>query len=114
MVYFTPPDKNDSFTRIILDGREYLLRFSYNYKGGFWTFGVYANESTPVVAGIKIVPCFTLNNYFTEVVKMPRGVFGVITTRDKVGRNDFVDGTAEFIFATLEEVEEIKKEAINV
>ena len=45
---------------------------------------------------------------------MPRGVFGVITTRDKVGRNDFVDGTAEFIFATLEEVEEIKKEAINV
>ena len=66
MVYFTPPDKNDSFTRIILDGDEYLFRFSYNYEGEFWTLGIYQSEEAPIVAGMKITPCFPVNWYPTN------------------------------------------------
>ena len=84
MVYFTPPDKNDSFTRIILDGDEYLFRFSYNYEGEFWTLGI----------------------YLRQYIKLPKGVLGVMTQLDKIGRNDFIDGNAQFVYVTYDEFNE--------
>ena len=29
----TVPDYNDSFSRVVLAGKEYLIRFSYNFSG---------------------------------------------------------------------------------
>jgi hypothetical protein len=113
MQYFTPPDENSSFTRIVLDGNEYLLRFDYNYKGEYWTFGIYENEDTPIVANIKVVPMFPVNYYFNKLVNVPNGIFGVITNKEKIGRNDFIDGNAQFFYATDEEVEAALEEVEN-
>lgn len=106
MVYFTPPDKNDSFTRIVLDGDECLFRFSYNYTGGFWVMGIYQNENLPIVAGMKILPSFPVNWYFRQYVELPKGVLGVITKLDKIGREDFVNGKAQFVYVTYDEFKE--------
>ena len=54
------PEYNDSFSRVVLSGKEYLIRFSYNYAGNYWTFGIYDGNRSPYVAGIKIVPKYSL------------------------------------------------------
>lgn len=35
-----PPDYNDSFSRVILNGTEYFLRFTWNDLAARWMFGV--------------------------------------------------------------------------
>ena len=106
MEYFTPPDQNDSLTRIVLDGAEYLFRFSYNYVGNYWSMGIYQNEDTPIVANIKIVPQFPINWHLRQFVNLPNGVLGVVTKLDRIGRDDFVNGNAQFVYITKDEVEE--------
>ena len=34
------PDMNDSISRIVLSGKQYQLRFTWNDTGGYWTFGL--------------------------------------------------------------------------
>ena len=58
------PEYNDSFSRVVLNGKEYLIRFSYNYEGNYWTFGIYDGNRSPYVAGIKIVPNSPLNFFY--------------------------------------------------
>ena len=41
------PEYNDSFSRVVLNGKEYLIRFSYNYEGNYWTFGSYYGNGSP-------------------------------------------------------------------
>ena len=60
----------------------------------------YDDQMAPIVVGIKIVPRFVLNLFY-GVWQGPFGVFGVITQNDRVGRNDFNDGTAKFIFCPV-------------
>lgn len=105
MQYFTPPDKNDSLTRIVLDGTEYLFRFSYNYQGSFWVMGIYKSDDVPIVAGLKIVPQFPLNWYFRQRIDLPNGILGVVTKLNSIGRNDFVNGQAQFVYISKSEVE---------
>ena len=57
----TVPDYNDSFSRVVLAGKEYLIRFSYNFSGDYWTFGIFDHNRNPYVQGIKIVPNSPLN-----------------------------------------------------
>ncbi len=103
------PDMNDSFSRVVLQGREYLLRLTYNDTGDFWTFGLYRSEDDPIITEIKIVPCFPLNRYF-DTSDMPDGIFGAITNLERVGRNAFVNGEAQFVFIPTEELtEEVKR-----
>ena len=40
-VVITPPDMHDSFSRVVLNNTEYLIRFTYNDTGDYWTFGLY-------------------------------------------------------------------------
>lgn len=105
MLSFVPPDKNDSFTRIVLDGEEYLFKFSYNYDGGFWTMGVYADERTAIIAGVKIVPSFPINWHFRQYIDLPNGVIGVVTSLEKIGRKDFMNGKAKFVYLSTSEIE---------
>lgn len=105
MQYITPPDLNDSFSRVVLSGKECLLRFTYNDTAGYWSFGIYDQEETPVVASIKIVPNFPLT-FFHENTDLPSGVFGVVTDLEKVGRNDFINGKALFAFIPFEDLEQ--------
>ena len=105
MVYIQPPDMNDSFSRLVLQGKEYLVRFTYSYTDDSWTFGIYKETSVPIITGIKLVPCFPINRYF-HTSDMPDGVFGVLTALDRVGRTAFSNGDAKFVFIPADELTE--------
>jgi hypothetical protein len=95
------PDINDSFSRVTLSGKQYLIRFSYNDTGGYWTFGLYSIQKEPIAQGIKIVPNFPLNLSCASD-EMPPGIFGVYTDLQRVGRNDFLNGKAIFAYIPAE------------
>lgn len=101
MTIIEVPDMNDSVSRIVLNGKAYLIRFTWNEKGGYWKFGLYNTQSEPIVIGIKIVPRYPLNLFY-GVAKLPDGVFGVQTKLNHIGRNDFRDGRAQFVFCPVE------------
>lgn len=42
------PDLNDSMSRVVLNGKAYLIRFTWNDRGGFWKFGLYDTQSQPI------------------------------------------------------------------
>ena len=100
------PDMNDSMSRIVLDGTAYFIRFTYNDTGDYWTFGVYNALSEPIVIGIKIVPEFPLNIFY-GVAKLPEGIFAALSKLDRIGRNDFKDGKAQFVFLPAEEIKKL-------
>ena len=91
------PDMNDSVSRIVLNGQQYNIRFTYNDTCDYWKFSLYDSQMEPIVLGIKIVPQFPLNVFY-GVSKIPSGIFGTMTKLERIGRNDFLDGKAEFIF----------------
>ncbi len=95
------PDMNDSVSRIVLSGKAYLIRFTYNDTCDYWKFSLYDTQNEPIALGIKIVPRFPLNVFY-GVTKLPDGVFGVMTKLDRIGRNDFLNGNAQFIFCPVE------------
>lgn len=95
------PDINDSISRVVLSGTEYLIRFSFNDTGNYWKFSLYSSLNEPIVVGIKIVPNFPLNVFY-GVSKMPNGFFGVKSKLERIGRNDFVNGNASFIFCPVD------------
>lgn len=109
MTIISLPDMNDSFSRVVLKGKEYLIRLTYNSTGDYWTFGIYLSEDTPIITAIKIVPSFPLNSFF-YTSEMPNGIFGVLTQLERVGRGAFRNGEAQFVFIPSEELtEEVKK-----
>ena len=81
-------------------GTQYLIRFTYNDTADYWTFGLYTPLNVPVVIGIKIIPNFPLNLFY-GVTSLPFGVFVVMTNLDHIGRDDFRNGKAKFIFAPV-------------
>lgn len=95
------PDMNDSMSRIVLNNTPYHIRFTYNLTGDYWKFSLYDSLKEPIAYGIKIVPRFPLN-VFSGVADLPFGVFGVMTTLDRVGRDDFKEGRVQFIFCPAE------------
>lgn len=91
------PDMNDSVSRVVLSGKQYLIRFTWNDTGGYWCFGVFDALSAPILVGVKIVPRFPLNLFY-GIAELPQGVFGVFTELDRIGRGDFLNGKASFAF----------------
>ena len=95
------PNLNDSVSRVVLNGTAYLIRFTYNDTCDYWKFSLYNSQNEPIVLGIKIVPRFPLNVFY-GVTKLPNGELGVMTKLDRIGRYDFRDGKAQFLFAPVE------------
>lgn len=100
-IEITPPDYHDSFSRVVLSGVQYLIRFTYIDTFDYWTFGLYTTMKEPIVEGIKIVPQFPLNLFYSNR-NMPNGVFGVFTELEKVGKGDFLNGKAIFSYIPAE------------
>ncbi len=95
------PDMNDSVSRITLDGKQYQIRFTYNDTGGYWSFGLMDSLGNPLLTGVKIVPEFPLNLFYgTE--NLPVGVFAALTELARIGRKDFLDEKAKFVFIPAE------------
>lgn len=105
MFYIDVPDMNDSISVITIDEKEYGLRFTYNEKNDYWSFGVYDEYEEPIVAMTKIVPNFPLlEAYFDS--RLPDGIFGCISDFKKVSRHSFVKKDAEFVFIPNAELED--------
>lgn len=96
------PDMNDSLSRVTLGEVYCQIRFTYNDTKDYWTFGIYTDKGEPVAIGIKIVPKMVLNLFF-GANELPYGVFGVLTSLDRIGRDDFKTGNAKFIFCPADE-----------
>ena len=60
-------------------------------------FGVYTAERQPIVSGVKVVPKWPLTHCYPGS-GLPDGSFGVITDKAEVGRGDFLDNTALFVY----------------
>lgn len=103
--YINVPNMNDSFSRVILRKKEYLMRFMYNGTYDYWSFGVYDIDKNILLQQRKIVPLAPLT-HFDLSVRIPDGVFGCFTNLRHVGRNDFVNGKAEFAFIPWEDLAE--------
>ena len=96
---------NDSVSSLSIDGKEYGLRFTYNEKFDYWSFGLYDAQLNPIVAMTRIVPNFPIFHFYTSK-DIPDGVFGCISDKDEVGRYAFKDKTAEFVYIPNTELEE--------
>lgn len=70
--------------RVILDGREYVLRFDWNGREGRWYLGLETAEGSPLYRGIKIVADWPL---FRRLVS-PEAPIGMIVARDITGRGE--------------------------
>ena len=105
MVYIEVPDQNDSFCRVVLDEREVLLRFTYNASHDYWSFGVYDLEERPILAMCKIIPLSPLTHFYGSL-ELPRGVFGVLTELEHIGRRAFIGKEARFVFIPTSDLEE--------
>ena len=78
------PDMNDSFSRVVLNGTAYLMRFTWNDTAQRWMWGLYTTDRT------AIMPYGHLG--------LPAGAFGAISELEAVGRQDFLNGNAQFVF----------------
>ena len=96
------PDMNDSYSRVVLDGTEYNIRFTWNDTAQRWSFGLFTMQMEPIAVGIRIVPRFPLNLQLSDN-RVPFGVFGVYTDLPSVGRNDFTEGNAIFAYISVDQ-----------
>lgn len=97
MLYIKVPDMNDSMSTLTIDGQEYVLRFTYNEKYDYWSFGLYDTARDPILSMVRIVPNFPIFHFYTGT-GIPDGVFGCLSDLDTVGRDAFKDKTAEFVY----------------
>ena len=105
MLFIEVPDMNDSVSTLSIDGKEYGLRFTYNEKFDFWSFGLYDEDNEPIIAMTRIVPNFPIFHFYTDT-DIPEGVFGCLSDLAEVGRYAFVNKTAEFVYIPNVELEE--------
>lgn len=98
------PNLNDSFSRVVLDGTQYLIRFTWNDTAGRWSFGIYTMQREPLAVGLRMVPRFPLNLQIVDE-RFPTGIFGVYSENDTVGRQDFIDGKAVFAYVSRQGVQ---------
>ena len=91
------PDENDSFSRVVLDSVQYLIRFTWNDTAGRWTFGLYTMQRECLVSGIKLVSRFPLNLQIVDD-RFPAGIFGVYSDFETIERNSFIEGKSAFSY----------------
>lgn len=91
------PYYNDSFIRLVIKNKAYLVRFSYLKACDTWTFGIYDIQYNPIVIGLKLVPGIPLNIQYIDKA-LPPVYWGVQTKLDRVGYRDFWDGNASLFY----------------
>jgi len=95
------PDMNDSFSRVALDGAQYLIRFTWNDTARRWSFGLFTAQREPLAQGVRMVPRFPLNLQIVDD-RFPAGAFGVFSDFESVGRDDFANGNAAFAYLSAD------------
>ena len=103
MLYIEVPNMNDSVSTLSIDGKTYKLRFTYNEKYDFWSFGLQDANGNPIVAMTRIVPNFPIFHFYSSK-DIPDGIFGCLSDTAEVGRYAFVNKTAEFVYIPNAEI----------
>ena len=98
MVEFEIHFNNDSFSRVVLDGREYYLRTTYNTQHDFWTFGVWSSFDELLYA-VKLVPGIPLNKY-VYAENAPKGLFYCFCAEKQVTRRAVRDKAAYMVYVS--------------
>ena len=96
------PDMNDSFSRVVLGGTQYLIRFTWNDTARRWSFGLFTIQRKPLAQGVRMIPRFPLNLQIVDD-RFPKGIFEVYSDFESVERNDFINGRANFAYLHPEE-----------
>lgn len=104
MIKIEVPNLNDSTSRITLEGREFLLRFTYNPTYDYWTLGLYTVNYVPLIPMTKIVPNVSLLHYYTYT-ELPEGVFMCVSEKDRIGKEDFINDRAKLVYMTSAELD---------
>lgn len=94
------PHFHDSFSRIVLKGEVYEIRFSYNNATDCWKFGLFDSRRQPLYQDVKIVPGIPLNHGFCQP-PYPKVVFAARSKTDRIGYRNFWDGDAVFYYAEV-------------
>lgn len=105
MVYITVPDYNDNFSNVQIDNKEYLLRFTWNGSKERWSFGIYDTDKNAILAPVKIVPNWNLIHCY-PAEELPDGMFGAICDNESIGRDDFKNNVAKFVYIPNSDLEE--------
>ena len=103
IIEISVPDHNDSYSRVVLEGVQYQIRFTWNEAAKRWSFGLYTMQKEPIAINIRLVPRFPLNLQIIDE-RMPQGIFGVYSDLDAVGRDNFLNGKATFAYIPAGEV----------
>lgn len=93
MIRINVENRQDCFSRIMIDSKSYLLRTTYNNEYDYWTLGIYTDAREPIVSGIKMVPNFPLLRYLHRT-DLPYGTFTIITKEERIGKDSFKNGDA--------------------
>lgn len=105
MLYIEVPDMNDSVSDISIDNQIYRIRFTYNAKYDFWSFGIRTANDDPIIEMVRIVPNFPLLHWITDS-RLPDGIWGCISDLEDIGRYAFKNKTAEFVYIPNSDLEE--------
>ena len=102
MIIIEVPDMNDSVSAISIGNIRYRIRFTYNTTYDYWNFGIEDSDGEPIVEMTKIVPNYPIM-FFYEDWYLPNGTFACMTDLEKVGRDDFKNGLAQFVYLAYDE-----------
>lgn len=63
-----------------LEGREFVLRFSYNERIERWYLGIFDEEETPLLQGLKLLANVPLLRHYRHDPRLPPGELMALTT----------------------------------
>lgn len=104
MISITLPDANDFVIGVTLDNAAYFLHFSWNDTAGYWKFAVLDEKKNMILQNVKCVPNYPLLAQH-RISALPQGEFLCITNNSTIGRNDFFESKAYFIYVPEDELD---------
>lgn len=64
--------------RVRLDGRDYILRFSWNQREARWYLSILTDREEPLVLGLKLIANWPLLRYYRFEERLPSGEIYVV------------------------------------
>lgn len=114
LIIRTVSSAQDAYTsqRTRLDGRDYLLRFSFNEREERWYLSLFDEDELPILEGLKLVCSQPLLQAYRSNPDVPRGELVVMDltddnsppTLDELGEGK----RCELLYITAEELEALK------
>lgn len=114
MLQISIADHNDFIEPATLDGTLYKLHFAWSPHGG-WGLDIRDGQNSDIIRGIAVVPNFPLLDGYRRHGGIPPGELLAIvndTAIQQIGRRDFVEGRASFIYVPESEVQDALEESI--